>query len=203
MTVFLKPRAADDLLRIIIGSHQHNVIGDTIYLERLSVLANICPSSHRATQYAAATLKEREFQPNDEPLLEGEESTEAWADKHEATSSEVRFDDDGLLRFTTTAGGLGEWVFHPFDDDFFPSIPHGHLRKKRWGKLDAYLGWVYEDPSKRSQQSHRIKRKSIISLWNDDAFRDIASDAINYHLNKFPKFQWRVANPRKLPRKKV
>lgn len=201
--IYLKPRAADELLHIIIGSHHRYVIGDTIYLERLSVLAKIGPLSHPATQYATSILKEHEFQLNDEAFLEGEGRTEAWAAECGAAATEVGFDDDGLLHFTTTAGGLGEWVFHPFDDDFFPSIPHGHLHKKRWGKLDAYLGWVYEDPSNRSRQSHRVKRDSIISLWNNDAFRDIASDAINYHLNKFPKFRWRVVNPRKLPRKRV
>ncbi|MBA1140682.1 hypothetical protein [Mesorhizobium neociceri] len=197
MAEHLKPRAADDLLRLIIGSHHHHIIGDTIYLERLSVLARIGPAKHPATQYAAATLNEHTFVLNSESFSEGEGDEGSSDADRGAGTTEVGPDEDGYLHLITTAG------VHPFDDDFFPSIPHGHLRKGEWGKLDAYLGWVYEDPSNRSRQSRRIKRNSIVALWNDNTFRDFASDAIDYHLNRFPKFQWRVASPRKLPRKRI
>jgi hypothetical protein len=114
-------------------------------------------------------------------------------------SDDGRGDDEDIYLFFIPSGitGLTSWQFHPFDDDFFPSIPHGHNRKNDGIKLDPYLGWIYRG----SRQTAREERRKIVALWNDDGFRRAALLAIDYYLNHHPTFTgWRVSNPRRLPR---
>jgi hypothetical protein len=109
--------------------------------------------------------------------------------------------DDELLYFIPGPGtGLTHWVFHPFDVDYFPSVPHGHFQGRPQPKLDAYLGWVYQG----SKQISRETRQSIILLWNEDKFRALASTAIQFYLNQFPHYTgWRVSKPKVLPRRRT
>lgn len=111
-------------------------------------------------------------------------------------------DEDDVLIYFRAGGrtGLTAWQFHPYDPDFFPSVPHGHHLQKAKMKLDAYLGWIYQ----RSNQVGREPRWKIIELWNDQQFRVVAADALNYYLTNHPTYRgWRVVNPRKLPRRRV
>lgn len=110
---------------------------------------------------------------------------------------------DGDLEFLTKSQGvLGDkWIFHQYDDDHFPSIPHGHLNKKHSTKLDAYRGYTY-DTLNHNKQLKRETKKFVIELWNNPEFRAFAIKAIDYYLEHFPTFQWRVTYPRKLPRVK-
>lgn len=124
---------------------------------------------------------------------------EQYADVAEDALSTVGplFDPtDNSLAFKIESGPLKGWEFHQADDDFFPSIPHGHEYGRKQPKLDAYLGWVY----RKDQQIRRIDRTSIVNLWNDRDFRDFARVAIEYYLNRFPKYEgWRVSDPLTLP----
>ena len=90
-------------------------------------------------------------------------------------------------------------LFHQYDVDFFPSVPHGHLNSNSSIKLDSYLGYTYETAINNKKLS-RETRKFIASLWNNKRFREFALDSINYFINNNPMFIWRVNNPRKLPR---
>ncbi len=94
--------------------------------------------------------------------------------------------------------GLAQWEFHQSDPDFFPSIPHGHFMGRRQPKLDAYVGWIYRG----AEQIGREPKKKIIALWNDTTFRDFARVAIEYYIEHFPNYCWRVADPRRLPRRR-
>ncbi|MDP2738043.1 MAG: hypothetical protein Q8O82_04855 [Pseudorhodobacter sp.] len=122
-------------------------------------------------------------------------------DKSPTKDPQERGDDDddrdSIIRYIANVGG-DDWIFHRGDADFFPSIPHGHKKRQNLVKLDPYLGWMYE----RSNQCGRIKREDIIALWNDDKFRDMASVAIDYYLFNHPHYTgWRVASPRRIPRR--
>lgn len=97
----------------------------------------------------------------------------------------------------TNISGMTEWVFHQYDRDFFPSIPHGHNTDSR-RKLDPYLGWIYLG----SAQAGRVKRQTITFLWNDHRFRAFTGKSIQWYRSTFPRFHWRVPNPMKLPRKR-
>lgn len=110
---------------------------------------------------------------------------------------------DMAVQFLTKINGIlgSKWEFHPYDDDFFPSVPHGHLQKNKTIKLDSYLGYTF-DTSKDNCRLKRESRKFIILLWNDDKFRDMARNSVEYYIVHHPNFNWRVDSPHRLPRKR-
>lgn len=93
---------------------------------------------------------------------------------------------------------LRRWEFHKYDDDFFPSVPHGHKIDCSEMKLDVYNGSIYINQNLIKKE----KKKNIIELWNNDSFRKFALESIMYYLRKYPKFRWRVPNPKKLPKRR-
>ena len=109
-----------------------------------------------------------------------------------------------LVHFITTrAGVLGDkWLFHQSDDDFFPSVPHGHLKTKPQVKLDAYRGYTY-DTGKGNQALARERRDFIVGLWRDAKFRVFALRALDYFIERHPSFNWwgcrGILHPRRLP----
>ena len=119
------------------------------------------------------------------------------------TRSQSLPEADDIYFLITSAGVLGDkWKFNPYDSDYFPSVPHGHLQSKHHTKLDAYLGFTY-DTLKNNKALKRESRNFIINLWNDDKFRTMARSAIEYYLVHHPNFTgWRVAEPLHLPKKR-
>ncbi len=109
-----------------------------------------------------------------------------------------------VVRLTThSSGALGHpWIFNKYDDDYFPSVPHGHLRSRKKIKLDAYRGLTY-DTGKNNRDCGRESRRFIAALWNSQKFRMLATSSISYFDEKNPKFNWLsqrgISNPRSLP----
>lgn len=103
---------------------------------------------------------------------------------------------NNVFCFVSPLPNLRDWVFHQADDDYFPSIPHGHYLGKKQPKLDPYLGWIYDG----STQKNRLSRKDIIQLWNDKKFRDFAKKEIEWYIETYPSHHWKIPNPRRLPR---
>jgi hypothetical protein len=106
--------------------------------------------------------------------------------------------DPVIHLITRISGKISKWNIHPFDEDPFPSIPHGHALVNNNLKLDAYLGHIYN----KGEWSDRESRNFMISLWNDEKFRNTARSAILYYLEHHPEFTWKVADPLKLPRRR-
>lgn len=204
MTNFLSREAAQDYLLLTLLSYKYYIIDESIFLERLVVLASVGDPVNGATVFANEILQDHDWprDDNDWSTDQPEQERSELSDNAGERSAEGQSDDDpddGIIRLII-AVGKNDWEFHPFDDDWFPSVPHGHKRSGRpTDKLDPYLGWVYD----KSKQSGRLKRKAIISLWNDEGFRNTASRAIDYYLDKHRHYRgWRVSNPRRLPRRK-
>jgi len=137
----------------------------------------------------------------EEPEIQTSPTESEIGGEGEGTAIWVQEYDDGCLKFLTKSQGvLGDkWMFHQYDDDHFPSIPHGHLNKQHSTKLDVYRGYTYDTLS-NNKPLKREKKRFIIDLWNNPEFRTFAVRAIDYYLEHFPTFQWRVAYPRRLPR---
>jgi hypothetical protein len=109
-----------------------------------------------------------------------------------------------LYLITNQVGVLGEkWVFHQYDDDFFPSVPHGHLKAKSPVKLDAYRGYAY-DTARGNTPLARENRDFIVGLWRDGKSRVLAHKALDYFVAHPPSFDWwsqrRILHPLRLPR---
>ncbi len=149
------------------------------------------------------------FQANRLLLAEEDTQDSQWTDEEYDDLGEMTFEvvlqedgineggeDDSPLLLIAKVNGLEEWHFHQYDDDFFPSVPHGHWLNKKSPKLDSYLGWVYEG----TRQIRRMRRSLIVDLWNNQEFRLFASTAIDYYLAHHSSYNgWRVSNPKKLP----
>jgi hypothetical protein len=194
MTEALTAEAARDYLRLTLFAFDHGLIDRTHFEDRLNTLRGIANPQGGASVFAADLLGDE--------AVDGEAG---WADGDNAPSgdtgshqTEGPYPDAGdhTLAFKVVDGPLKGWEFHQADDDFFPSIPHGHEHGRKQPKLDVYLGWVYN----KSKQVRRVDRTSIVRLWNDRAFRDFARVAISYYLDHYPSYSgWRVADPRTLP----
>lgn len=205
MREYLTRKAADDLLSIALKSYFYGLIDSTIFLERLQMIVQLSKKEAPAYVYSNHILSENDW-PRDEWEL-GERETESLHDTSSGRSnipsdgeslSDDDHDDPFVVTFVSSVV-LKDWHFHQYDDDFFPSIPHGHWHKKRAPKLDPYLGWVYVG----SRQIRRESRREIIALWNDLKFRRVAENAIDYYLTTHPHYNgWRVQNPRRLPKKR-
>ncbi|WP_029006457.1 hypothetical protein [Azorhizobium doebereinerae] len=96
-------------------------------------------------------------------------------------------------------GGMKKWVFHEYDEDPHPSIPHGHEHGKDHPKCDPYTGKVY-DAHRREISEERLGRKTRIALWSDHKFREFALKAIIWCEDHHPYYSFRVAHPRRLPK---
>ena len=204
MTDFLSREAAQDYLLLTLRSYEYGIIDVSIFLERLAALSSFGNSVNGATAFADEILHDHDWRRDDNDWSDdrsGQEISEL-SNNNGGRSADGRSDgdsDDRMIHLVIAVGG-NDWEFHPFDDDWFPSVPHGHKRPGRsTDKLDPYLGWVYD----KSKQSGRLKRKAIISLWNDERFRETASRSIGYYLDKHRHYRgWRVPNPRRLPRRR-
>ena len=175
----------------------------THYLDRMVALTKMCDHFDPIFKRAKQLLLAEEWDIEDEWLSENEGFDKANTgggdtDNKNEIHQRLTRDSNGYLQFLSNIKGLNEWVFHPYDVDFHPSIPHGHFKDKKQPKLDAYLGWIY----KGSKQENRLSRKLIIELWNDDEFRFIAYTAIKWYMGEFPNYNWRVTNPLMLPRRR-
>jgi hypothetical protein len=168
------------------------------YLLRLRFIRDNAEPDSLEAKAAGQVLASRNADTEEEwPLSEQQQK------EPEATPSEsqvfVPEDEPGVLYFLAAGStGLSQWWFHQADPDFFPSIPHGHLRSDMRRKLDAYRGWIWRG----DEQIDREPRWKVIALWNDEKFRSFASTAIEFYLASFPRYVWPVRNPRRLPRRR-
>ncbi|RAS91804.1 hypothetical protein A3863_04820 [Priestia endophytica] len=74
-----------------------------------------------------------------------------------------------------------KWTFHAYDDDPFPSIPHGHsLDGNVAYKLEVYDGDIYSDGVVHC----RLRKSDYERLWNDEKFKELVEKAKKYHADK-------------------
>lgn len=197
---YLSSTAAEVYLRISKRSFLCGHIGWSQLLARLSALRELSAPSSRVSIHAQRILQlEDELVDDDWP--EGASSKaesrddQKWSTVMTEHGSADDDDDDHLLFLPSGNTGLAQWQFHLYDDDPFPAVPHGHCKRN---KLDPYLGWTYE----RVRQNGREPRWKIVALWNDRKFRAAALVAIDYYMLHHQHHDWRVDNPRRLPRRR-
>lgn len=111
--------------------------------------------------------------------------------------------DDDKLAFRSSDPRVSEWVFRPGDPDPYPSVPHGHSHDRPQPKLDAYRGYVWlKNPQRLANR--RVSRADIAALWNDQAFRTAAADALAHFIDNNPRarailLSRGIQDPLKLP----
>lgn len=168
------------------------------FAEQMRFVVASANTSDPAAQYARRVLAVSDE--DDHVDWELGESNGGSNEKDARTGAVIQLGpSDHRFFFMTAIPHMSEWIFHPFDPDFRPSVPHGHWRGASSPKLDVYLGWIYRN----SHQIRREPRRNIIALWNDKGFRRFAKKSIKYYLKHHPHYSgWPVADPLKLPGKR-
>lgn len=135
--------------------------------------------------------------------VDGEEGDDIWPRQNDegetgaTMSSGIDEPVDPFFQLILNVAGHGQWDFHQYDADPYPSVPHGHEQSGK-RKLDAYLGFMYL----RGAECGRVSRVCIVSLWNDAKFRDFAYRAVSWYMAQYPHHKWRVPRPLILPRRR-
>ena len=188
--------ASSEYLRLSLYSFDTSLIGRTQLDARFEVLCQLARPDDAATHFALKLLGKETVD---------QEDFCKWKNEEQLSDEDCLFESDGpyidpvdqTLAFKIVSGPLKVWEFHQADDDFFPSIPHGHHQGRKQPKLDVYLGWIYD----HAKQIDRLDRQFIVSLWNDRSFRSFARIAITYYLDTYPGYTgWTISDPRVLPK---
>ncbi|MDI4636931.1 MULTISPECIES: hypothetical protein [Halomonadaceae] len=202
--IYLEREASELYFELSLFYFHAEKLSWTHYLDRMLALKNMCEPSDPVYEKARRILLVEEWDIEDVWPLENDErdgdSSVSGLKKsgEEEIQPGLRRGKNGCFQFLSRKKGLNDWVFHQYDRDFHPSIPHGHFKGKSQPKLDSYLGWVYQG----SKQVKRLSRGLIVDLWNDEEFRAFAKVAIEWYVFEFPSYNWRVRNPLMLPRRR-
>ena len=81
-----------------------------------------------------------------------------------------------------------KWDFHECDDDFFPSVPHGHSGEY---KLDIVDGIVYD---RNNENIGNITKKELKKIQNDQKFIQFAREAKKWYQSKYPERDIKTPN---------
>ena len=172
----------------------------THYLDRMQALKDMTETGDPIGNHAKRILLAEEWNTETGWTYESTEEENSAGNRwnNGEIKSGISEDKNNYFQFLSQKKGLTDWLFHQYDKDFHPSIPHGHFQGQKKPKLDAYLGWIYDG----SIQIERLPRKMIIDLWNDEAFRVFAHISIKWYRNEFRSFTWRVQYPLRLPKRR-
>ncbi len=175
----LSPRASQDYLELTIESKNLGVVGQIPFLERLSVLTAV-GSPGAAIVYAQAVLEHAQWV-GGPPLLGGGVLCSPL-------SSKLSFPGRAGCVFEVLEGKLAPWVIRTADEDIFPSIPSARHKENSAERLDVFLGWSYCG----SQQSGRLDLPLLVALWNDEKFRGVVAEALQYCGDRHHRYRWRL-----------
>lgn len=82
-----------------------------------------------------------------------------------------------------------KWEMHKNDADPNPSVPHGHSLDQRY-KLDVWNGDVIS--TKTNEVVGRADKKEIQTLHKNNAFKNVAREAIRIHQSLYPTHQFYI-----------
>lgn len=180
------------------------LIGLSEFLDRLSYLGSMADPGSELSRHLAERLADFGLEahpkswdsPDKEEKITLPRTVEGvHADTTAATSRETQPMPPNLppLSFLTSAAGIlgAKWLFRKGDPDWFPSIPHGHLLRRDKIKLDAYRGYTF-DTRHANAPLKREPRAYVINLWNTEAFRIFAADALRHFIANNDDFEWRL-----------
>ncbi len=94
---------------------------------------------------------------------------------------------------------FNKWIFTVGDPDCYPSVPHGHLRRKtnKWPKLNPYTGRVFADVH-TEDASCRLTKAEMKVLWNDEDFVEHCRKQVLWYSDFAPKYAFPRARFEKL-----
>lgn len=84
---------------------------------------------------------------------------------------------------------LNTWMFTVGDADCYPSVPHGHFKRKtnEWPKLNPYIGRVFS-AMHTEDISARLTRAEMKALWNDERFVEHCRQQVLWYSDFAPRY---------------
>lgn len=201
---YLDIDAAEAFYLLSVFSFETGEIGSADFDERMACLVDLVDPEDEAFDHL------RRIAPDD--LLDQTDDLEQadsdvhlergsiHQDMHGSTGRSGVLPDPPILQLIVhSVAGMKKWIFHEFDEDPYPSVPHGHEWGQKHPKCDPYNGRVY-DKHRNEVVRERLSRKTRIALWKDQSFREFALKAIAWYQSEHPYFSFRVAHPLRVPR---
>lgn len=104
-----------------------------------------------------------------------------------ARESQTIEDEDESMHFLA----FKKWLFTIGDADCFPSVPHGHFKRKTtpWPKLNPYTGVVHSN-MKVEDVSSRLTKREMRILWNDSKFIEECKKQILWYSRFAPDYSF-------------
>lgn len=201
---YLDHDAADSFYLLTIRSYDLRLIGRSDLEMRLACLSSMLdPEDPLFTPLrgsippSLADEVELTDEDQSEVAITREEHSEHW--RRQAARRRSFPPPPVLQLIVHGVSGMKKWVFHEYDEDPHPSVPHGHEYGNDHPKCDPYTGRVY-DTHRREITRERFSRKTRIALWRDPKFREFALKAIIWYEDHHPYYSFRVTHPRRLPK---
>lgn len=134
--------------------------------------------------------------PRDESLIEPEKMDGHSAAEDVAVKRQPNNQDGSICLLL-----LGVWNFTKADADHYPSVPHGHYKKKnqKWPKLNPYNGRVFSEKH-QEDKTRRLNRTQMRLVWRNEEFKSFCRDVIVWYLEAYPVYNFPVPHPFRLPR---
>lgn len=201
---YLDHDAADSFYLLTVRSYNVHLIGRSELELRLACLCGLLEPDAQLFELLRNNVPPslaHETELIDDEHSEVEITREEYSERESQQAASRRsFPPPPVMQLVVhSVGGMKKWVFHEYDEDPHPSIPHGHEHGKDHPKCDPYTGKVY-DSHRREISKERLDRKTRIALWSDPKFREFALKAIIWYENHHPYYLFRVAHPRRLPK---
>lgn len=200
---YLNHDAADSFYLLSVRSYDLHLIGRSELELRLACLSGMLNPDDRLFEPLRRSVPPSlayEAEMIDDDQSEVEITREEYSEREiRQVASRRSFPPPPVMQLIVHGvAGMKKWVFHEFDEDPHPSVPHGHENGKDHPKCDPYTGKVY-DSYRREISKERLGRKTRIVLWSNPKFREFALKAIIWYEDQHPCYSFRVSRPRRLP----
>ncbi|OPA89654.1 hypothetical protein BFW86_14360 [Pseudomonas fluorescens] len=169
----------DELIYLSELSHILGLIGLAEFNERVEVWRWLITPDDRA----------RDPRRGRDETLDRQESRESQAPDNTSTIEQA-MEDDSADQWTHLLV-LNKWVFTIGDADCYPSVPHGHFRRKTnpWPKLNPYTGGVFVGPH-QEDKTRRLTKAEMQMLWSDEEFLSYCHSQIEWYSQFAPQYQF-------------
>lgn len=160
------------IMKLTVLSYRLGIIGLIEYQERLEIYRWLKDNSNSVADPRNATGEDNAF-PEESRMHHEDE----WDRSNRMKDSQLSDNSAGIVQTSEDEDDsmyfldFSKWLFTVGDADYFPSVPHGHYKRKTnpWPKLNPYTGVVFIS-MKTEDVSSRLTKNEMKLLWNNSKF---------------------------------
>jgi len=162
-------------------SYEIGLIGVAEYVERMKIAEWLSELGDRVRDPRLNNGEEGQCCEREEPI----EQQKTGDDARSRDSLEEVNDESPYMQFLA----INTWMFTVGDRDCYPSVPHGHFKRKtnEWPKLNPYVGRVFS-AMHTEDVSARLTRAEMKALWSDEGFVDHCRHQVLWYSDFAPRY---------------